>query len=100
MAHPSVAAIGSRLGERRASPRYNMAGVAVVIVGNSSISARVQNISLGGCALQLTAPPPPPGSVVRLRLAINGTEFELLACLANLQMDSVAGFQFRPTSRS
>lgn len=97
MASPSTAAMRPNQVERRATARYQIVGEALVnTYGDSPATARVRNISLGGCCLELSSPEMTVGTPVHLHIAINGTEFELPGRVANVRDASLIGFAFQP----
>ena len=91
--------------ERRSSPRTEVLGRVALTVPSAPVSARLREISTGGCAVE-TATPLPPG-VHHFRLEMDGREpLEISAELVHstrLSMTGgegiyLAGFEFLPQS--
>lgn len=96
--HPATA---SGPGERRSSARHALVGDAVLTTAADQIvSARVCNLSLGGCCLEVPSGTIELGSAVHVRFDMSGTAFELHGRVANVQAKERVGIQFASTETS
>ena len=92
---PDHAAIERREEERRCQPRYNCAGIAKLWEdGNQHSSAgRVNEISRGGCYIEMMSPMR-TGTAVRLELSVSGRTLHLQGIVRNSQSTFGMGVEF------
>lgn len=90
-------------GERRRHPRFECSGMAnlQLSVGEELVSARIANLSVGGCLLEFDEPQKlDRGATVELHFHLNDAPLQMEGIAKSLHAENKVGFQFLNPSGS